>query len=273
MRRGTVISVVNHKGGVLKTTSTVNLGAALARKGYKVLLIDLDAQQNLTVSLSDPPDLASGEPTLLDCLIEEVGLDALIRSTDEENLSLVPTSEDLATVELNLASQMAREWKLSHCLARTERVSEFDFILLDNPPSISLVVINALVASDYFLVPVSAEYLPMTGLSLLGDSIGRVQQINSSLTPLGVLLTLYSRNESICKHVESELRRELGDLILDTVIRVNTKAKSAPSIKKTIFQYEDSDKGRGSSDYSQLADEVLLRLEALQAGVAAVSNE
>ena len=123
-----------------------------------------------------------------------------------------------------------------------------------------LVTTNALAASDLFLVPVKAEYLPMKGLSLLGTSIGRLAKIAPQLQPLGVVLTNYSSSERICRQTESVLRKQLGDTILKSKIRVNTKAKSAPSVRKTVFEYENDPQGRSTQDFSDLADEILGRL-------------
>ena len=161
---------------------------------------------------------------------------------------------------------------LAACLEKTRRLSAYDLVLMDNSPSISLVVMNSLVASDYFLVPCSAEYLPMLGLSLLGGSIGRISKLAPRLQSLGVVLTMYSRNERICRTVESTLRKELGDTLFECKVRVNTKAKSAPSVRQTIFDYEHSKTGRGTEDFTALASEFLTRLAMREQPLARVSN-
>jgi chromosome partitioning protein len=261
MKKPTIISIVNHKGGCLKTSVTVNLGAALARVGKRVLVVDLDAQQNLTASLIGPVQWEEGMHTLYEALLEEGPLDELIQETSTPGLDIVPITEDFAGADLSLVSVVGRESVLKGCFSKTERISDYDFVLLDNPPSISLVVMNSLVASDFFLVPCSSEYLPMVGLSLLSNSITRMSKLIPNLQPLGVILTLYSYNERICRQVESTLRKELGEMLYDTKIRVNTKAKSAPSVQKTIFDYEASPKGRGTEDFTKLAAEFLARVE------------
>jgi len=263
MKTPAIISIVNHKGGCLKTTITANLGAALARAGKRVLLLDLDAQQNLTQSLIGPVELIEGVPTLYDALVEESALDPLITQTPEKNLDLVPCAEDFAGADLSLVSAVGREHILRTCLQRTQALENYDLVLMDCPPSISLVVVNALAASDWFLVPCSAEYLPMVGLALLGNSIGKVQKVAPNLQPLGVVLTLYAKSERICRQVESLLRRDLGDKLFDTRIRVNTKAKSAPAVRKTIFEYESGKQGRGTVDFTALGEEFLRRLETV----------
>src|SRR5262249_46634060 len=148
MKRPTVISVVNHKGGVLKTTVTANLSAALVRAGKRVLVVDLDAQQNLTASLIGPVPWEEGKRTLYDPLIEESSIDDLIRETPTPGLDIVPITEDFAGADLSLVSVVGRESVLKGCFSRSARLVDYDILLLDNPPSISLVVMNSLVASD-----------------------------------------------------------------------------------------------------------------------------
>lgn len=263
MTKPTIVSIVNHKGGCLKTTVTANLGAALARAGKRVLVLDLDAQQNLTQSLVGPVELVGGMPTLYDAFVDEDSLDRLITKTPQENLDLVPCAEDFVGADLSLVSAVGREHVLGTCLARTSALSRYDFVLADCPPSISLVVVNALAASQWFLVPCSAEFLPMVGLTLLGNSVRKLQKIAPDLRLLGVVLTRYAKNERVCRHVESLLRRELAGSLFESIIRVNTKAKSAPGVRRTIFEYEDDPEGRGTVDYTRLADEFLRRLETL----------
>lgn len=257
-----IVSIVNHKGGCLKTTVTANLGAALARVGKRVLVLDLDAQQNLTQSLIGPVELVDGTPTLYDAFLDETSLDALITKTPQENLDLVPCAEDFVGADLSLVSAVGREHVLRSCLARTRALANYDFVLADCPPSISLVVVNSLAASRWFLVPCSAEFLPMVGLTLLGNSIKKLQKIAPDLRLLGVVLTRYAKHERVCRHVESLLRRELAGSLFESIIRVNTKAKSAPSVRSTIFEYEDDPDGRGTVDFTRLAEEFLARLEA-----------
>ena len=258
MEQPIIISIVNHKGGVLKTTVTSNLGAGLVRAGKKVLLIDVDSQQNLTNSLIGP--VTDEKLTLADALLDENSLDDLIQSTNTPNLDIIPATEEFAAVELSLVSVVGREQVLSSCLEKTTRLSEYDFVIIDNPPAISLVVMNSILASDYFLIPFSAEYLPMVGVKMLLESIVKLRKLGPIPTLLGVLITLYARNENVCRHVEKTVIEQFGDFVFDTRIRVNTKAKSAPSVRKTIFEYENTPSGRGTQDYSKLSEEVLTRI-------------
>lgn len=265
MKKPIIVSIVNHKGGVLKTTTAVNLGAGLVRLGKRVLVCDLDPQQNLTASLIGLSPFDENARSLFDALMDEEGFDGLVRPTTTKGLDILPSSEDFFAAELSLAPKEAREFCLRTTFAKTRCLSDYDFVLIDNSPSVSLITVNSLVASDCFLVPVSAEYLPHTGLIMLGNSIGRIQQkLAPNLKSLGVVLTLYHRSENICRDVERKLQSELGGMLFKTRIRVNTKAKTAPSVQKTIFQFEDDEAGRGSDDYHRLAEEVVLRVEQSQ---------
>jgi chromosome partitioning protein len=256
-----IISILNAKGGVGKTTTTVNLGAGLARRGYKVLLVDIDLQANLTHSLIG--DLEHGSRSIAEALIEETGLQDIIRPTETDNLYLAPAGETLIGVDVSLANAMGREQILRNCIKQTKTIDRFDVILIDNPPYISLATVNSLVASDFYLIPVSCEYLPMVGIKLLNQTIEKVKvKLNPSLQLLGVALTMYDRREGITKQVETILRDELLDDVFRTTIRVNTKFKSTPVERETIFQYEGDTKGKGSDDYEALTSEVIQRLQA-----------
>lgn len=262
MKRPVIVSIVNHKGGVLKTTTTVNLGAGLARLGKRVLVCDLDAQQNLTASLVGFIPYQEGDWTTYEALVKEKGFDRLIRPTTTPNLEILPCTEDFFTAELTLAPREAREFVLRTCFENTACLAHYDFVLIDNSPSMSLVTVNALVASDYYIVPVSAEYLPLTGLIMLGKCIARFQRkLCPQLKSLGVVVTRYHRSESVCRDAERKLESELGDMLFRTRVRVNTKGKRAPSVQKTIFQYEDDDQGRGTEDFARLTEEVLTRVD------------
>jgi len=251
-----IISILNQKGGVGKTTTTLNLGAGLAIKGLKVLIIDLDVQCNLThMSIGD---LAEGDRSICEAMLEETGLDGVIRETSTKGLYIAPAGESLIALEINLANMIGRENVLAHSLKQTSCLNHFDVVIIDNPPFISLTTLNSLVASDYYLVPLSCEYLPMLGLKWLNRTVERVKKLNPKLAPIGVALTMYDQRQAITKSVEELVRDELGDLVFSTRIRVSTKHKTAPTVQKTIFQYEP--KGKGSDDYMGLTGEVFRRL-------------
>lgn len=253
----TIISILNQKGGVAKTTTTLNLGAGLALRGFQVLVIDLDLQANLTQSLIG--DLDPDAPSVAESLLYEVGLDKIIQKTTTENLFLAPAGPTMVGLDLNLSGVMGREQVLKQCLRKTKGIEDFDVILLDNPPYFTLVSINSLVASNYYLIPVSCQYLPMKGIQLLNENINKVRaKLNPDLALLGVALTMYDRRQSITSEVENLLQGELGDLLFNTRIRINTKFISTPIDQQTIFQYEKN--GKGSDDYEALTLEVIQRL-------------
>ena len=258
MKKPIVISVINQKGGVGKTTTTVNLGAGLAIKGKKVLVIDMDIQANLTHSLiGDIPEHAD---SVCEVLLSESPFDDIIKETTTKNLFIAPAGESLIELDINLANKMGREHILEQCLKATKCIKSFDIILIDNPPYVSLSTVNSLVASDFYIVPLSCEYLPMLGLKWLNKTVEKVLKLNPKLKSLGVALTMYDKREGITTSVEELVREELEDLVFKTKIRINTKHKSAPTSKQTIFQYEASKEGKGTIDYMGLTEEVLGRL-------------
>lgn len=253
-----VISVLNHKGGVGKTTTTANLGAGLARQGQKVLLIDLDVQANLTHQMIG--DLPEGQQNICEALLEEKPLEAIIQPTGTKNLFIAPAGESLIELDLNLFNKFGREYVLRNSIQQTKGIESFDVVLIDNPPYISLATVNSLAASNYYLVPVSCEYLPMLGIKYLNKTILRVKKVNPDLKQLGVALTMYDKRESIGQNVAELVREELADQVFETMIRVNTKIKGSPSVRQTIFEYENDPAGRGTTDYTALTKEVMQRL-------------
>ena len=257
MKKPTIVSMVNQKGGVSKTTTTANLGAGLAQSGFKVLLIDLDSQCNLTQSLVG--DIDEQQREIANCMMEETGLSGVIMPTKTPNLYLVPAGEDMTGIDLNLVGVLSREQVLKRCLNKTD-LSGFDFVLIDTAPYISLLTVNALVASTHYLVPTTAEYLPLRGIERLTQNVQRVKDtLNPQLGLLGVVLTQYDTRKGITAQVEETLREELGESLFQTRIRINTKFSSSPIEQQTIFQYEQQD-GKGSEDYLALTAEVLERL-------------
>ncbi|MCC6221664.1 MAG: ParA family protein [Deltaproteobacteria bacterium] len=257
--RPIIISILNHKGGVGKTTTCINLGAGLARVGKRVLLIDMDAQGNLTESLGRASK--ETQKTIYNAFVDEISLDDIIVPTLTHNLHFVPGSEAMAALDLTIGSTYGREFLLRNRLSETEKLSNYDFVIIDNPPSISLATANALVASDYYVVPLTCEYLPLIGLKLLKRSVKQLEALNPKLQSLGVLLTMYSKNEKITKKIESLVEAQLGGGVFKTRIRTNTKAKAAPIGKKTLFEFEGKRGGRGTEDYTKFTEEFLLRID------------
>jgi chromosome partitioning protein len=252
-----ILCVANQKGGVGKTTTAINLAAGLARRGNKVLLVDLDIQGSATAALGIK--LGETDSSVAECLCTERSLEHVVRETNVENLFVAPAGETMATVDIYLATAMAREFVLKRCM---ESIAEkVDHIVIDTAPYLGLLTTNALVASDHIIVPVSCEYLPILGLKLFGETLDKMRaRLGVPAHVLGYLLTMYDRREKITEEIEALLRRRFGEQIFAQPIRVNTRQKAAPSHKKTIYEYEGP-KGRGRADYDALVDSVLARLD------------
>ena len=249
-----IISVANQKGGVGKTTTTVNLGACLAYDGKKVLLIDSDAQGNATTGLGvRKPDV---KQDIYDVLVNEVPIKETIIKTSRENLSIVPATLQLAGAEIELTSMMARESRLKSALAEVS--DEYDFILVDCPPSLGHLTINAFTASDAILIPVQCEYYALEGLSQLLNTVRLVQKhFNPGLEIEGVLLTMYDARTNLGAEVVEEVRRYFQEKVYDTIIPRNVRLSEAPSHGKPIIDYDP--RSKGAEVYQALAKEVLVR--------------
>lgn len=242
------IAVLNQKGGVGKTTTAINLGAYLQKLGKSVLIVDLDPQGNATSGLG--VSKAHQEVTTYDLLINDAALDKAIIDT-EAGLHLVSANATLAAAEVELVSQMQRESKLKKIL---ETVS-YDYVLIDCPPSLGLLSINALTAADSVLIPVQAEYYALEGLGQLLDVIQRIREgLNPNLELLGVVVTMYDGRTTLSENVYNELKKHFGKKLFETVVPRNVRLAEAPSFGKSIA---DHDKwSRGARAYKQLAKEV-----------------
>src|SRR5688572_11914908 len=236
----TIIVIANQKGGVGKTTTAINLAAGLARAGLRTLLVDLDIQASATAALLSKSELAEIETNIADCMREEQGFDEVIRVTSTVNLWLAPSGESMATIDLHLANAMARERVLARCLSQT-MAGQLDVIVIDTAPYLGLLTLNALVAADHVLVPVTCEYLPILGLKLFGEMLAKVRaRVGARVEVLGYVLTIYDRREKITAEIEDLLRRTFGDKVLEQPIRVSTRHKATASHRKTIFQYDSA---------------------------------
>ncbi len=248
-----VIAIVNQKGGVGKTTTTINLGAQLAKDGYKVLIVDSDPQGNATSGLG-----LSGntfEKTTYNILVSKTPIEEVIQETYIPNLFVIPSNPNLAGAEIDLSSMISREYKLKESLASCTH----DFILIDCPPALGLLSINALTAANSVLIPVQAEYYALEGLSQLLNIVQIVKQgINKKLEILGVVITMYDKRTSLSEQVLSEIKNHFGDKVFDTIIPRNIRLAEAPSFGKAIYDHDKWSKG--SRSYRQLSKEVINRV-------------
>jgi chromosome partitioning protein len=258
MHEPQVVSIINHKGGVGKTSTVVNLAAGLSKLGKSLLVVDLDTQMNLTHSLIG--DLPETAPCVSDVMIKnQMPLTSIIQKTPVANVDIAPSGESMVNLELELHSAIDRERRLKRALAAPE-LQHYDYILIDNAPHIGLATINSLMASQFYLVPVSAEYLPLVGLKHLIKTIDHIKPYHTSISNLGYLLTMVDRREGISTVVEQVLRDTFQEEVFASIVRINTKIKSCPQRKLTIFDVENA-RGKGQEDYLNVAKEFLNRVE------------
>lgn len=238
-----VLTVANQKGGVGKTTTAVNLAAALAVQGLKTLVIDLDPQGNASTALGIS-DRHSGTPSSYEVLLGEVAVgDAIQRSPHSERLFCLPATIDLAGAEIELVSMVARENRLRNALADLERM-DFDYIFIDCPPSLGLLTLNALVAAPEVLIPIQCEYYALEGVSQLMKNIDMVKaHLNPALNVTTVVLTMYDGRTKLADQVATEVRRYFGDRVLNTVIPRSVKVSEAPGYSMTIIDYDPGSRG------------------------------
>ena len=252
-----IISITNQKGGVGKTTTTINLGAALAESGYRVLIVDLDPQGNASTGLGiDPEDR---DYTTYDLLLDDVDLDDVIRPTLVEGLMIAPATTDLSSADIEMMSVEKRSFLLYDAL-RQPKLDAFglDFILIDCPPSLSLLTVNAMVASHSVLIPLQSEFFALEGLSQLMLSIREVRQsANPELRIEGVVLTMFDGRNNLSQQVEADARDTLGELVFETIIPRNVRVSEAPSYAVPVIYYDPASKG--SKAYRSLAQEVVGR--------------
>jgi chromosome partitioning protein len=250
---GTVYALANQKGGVGKTTTAVNLAACVAEAGYEALLVDIDPQANATIALGIGKDAPR---TVYDVLIGEAALGDIVVPTGIERLSLAPAGPDLAGATVELPRSPGSEVRLRDALTGIRQ--RYAFTLLDCPPSLGPLTVNALVAADRVIVPVQAEYFALEGLAGLLDTLSLVQrELNPRLTVAGMLLTMYDGRTRLAQDVEREIREHFPELVFDTVIPRNVRVGEAPSFGKPVIHHDPH--CAGADAYFELAKEVAAR--------------
>ena len=254
-----ILAVVNQKGGVGKTTTTINLATALAATGQSVLMVDLDPQGNASTGIGIPPSQRGAGTYAI--LLEDASPDIAIHQTYIPGLSIIPAELDLAGAEIELVAIAAREYRLRTVL-RAPALAHFTYILIDCPPSLGLLTLNALVAADAVLVPLQCEFFALEGLSQLMRTVERVRQsLNPSLTVQGIVLTMYDRRNNLSDLVAADVRGFFGAQVYDTVIPRNIRISEAPSHGKPVLLYDY--RSPGAQAYIRLAQELLQRERAM----------
>jgi chromosome partitioning protein len=249
---GRAICVANQKGGVGKTTTAVNLSASLAVAEKKVLLIDIDPQGNATSGLGIK--LNEESQSIYHALVDQTPIRNLIQDTDIEFLKIAPSNIDLIGAEIELVNFPDRETRLRRALEDIKQ--EFDFFIIDCPPSLGLITVNSLTAADSVLIPLQCEYYPMEGLSQLIKTVKLIKNnLNPSLSIEGILLTMFDKRNNISHQVMEEVRKHFGSLVFNAVIPRNVRLSECPSFGKPIILY-DAD-SRGAESYLELAREIM----------------
>ncbi|WP_337248305.1 ParA family protein [Adlercreutzia caecimuris] len=249
-----IVAIINQKGGVGKSTTAINLAAALGEMGKQVLLVDLDPQGNCSSGLGIEKSLI--QQCIYDVLLNDVPIEDVIIPDITEGVDIAPATINLAGAEVELVAEMARENRLKDAVGSMR--GRYDFVLVDCPPSLGLLTVNALVAADKLLIPIQCEFYALEGVTKLLESMKRVKsRLNPTLDIYGILLTMYDSRTTLSKQVVDEVREYFGRLVFSTPIPRTVKLSEAPSFGQPITQYDP--KGRGALSYIELAKEVISR--------------
>ena len=252
-----IVAVANQKGGVGKTTTAINLAAAMAELGHRVLVVDLDPQGNASTGLGIAPN--TREVTTYDLLLEEADLKSSIQATNTKNLWIIPATTDLSSADMELFSNDHRSTLLRQAL-RSKDIApySFDFVFIDCPPSLSLLTVNAMVAADSVLVPLQSEFFALEGLSQLMLTVREVRHTaNKALRIEGIVLTMFDQRNNLSQMVDEDARENLGELVFKTQIPRNVRVSESPSFAVPVLEYDSASKG--AMAYRALAKEVLQR--------------
>ncbi|MCS7180016.1 MAG: AAA family ATPase [bacterium] len=246
------IAVINQKGGSGKTTTVVNVGYYLAKNGKSVLLIDLDPQSHTTIHLGfEPPDI---KKSLYDLLVNQTPLSDVLKVTNIKNLHLIPSKIDLASAEIELVNEVGREIILREILKKNK--VKYDYIIMDCPPSLGLLTLNALTTAKEVFIPIQTEFFALEGLTKLFQTIKIVKErINPELEITGIILTMYDKRKNICRDVERKVEEHFKDKVFKTRIRENVRLAEAPSFGKPIGEFDKN--SYGAEDYKNLAKEII----------------